>query len=409
MRLEIKKMNGTTFEWRRLNPRLPISFVIIFLILFIIATFETILTIVEGNKIFRKSISEIRTIRLKEHQPEGRFVVSPDIYYLETTDSLQKKMYWFELDERGFVTPSRIHENPDLEMVFLGGSTTECMFVNDKKRFPYLVGRMLEERSGKKINSYNGGVSGNHSLHSINILINKVLPMKPDIVLMCHNVNDLNILLYEGTYWNSNPTRSPIETIEIKEGEDAPTLIRRGKNIVRALIPHLYERMHVLKKQWMARGKKRTGDPEFDEFAHLRGKKITFDSEALLAEFTRNLKLFVDIVRDSGSIPVLITQANRFTDNPDPVILSNMQDLADMGIEYAPYKTIYDRFNQAIRDVGSEKGVLVIDLERAIPKESLYMYDTMHFNDVGSEKAAELITESLLPQVETINKKMAAQ
>ncbi len=381
----------------KFNPNIPIPLAVVILMAVVVFAVEIVLSIVEGNKVFRHSVSEIRTIRLKEHPPFGRFIVSPDVYYLETTDSLQRKMYLMEMDENGFIAPTTVHEYPDLKIFFLGGSTTECMFVTDKNRFPYKAGRLIEERTGKKVNAYNGGVSGNHSFHSLDILLHKILPMKPDAVCMLHNVNDLNILLYEGSYWNENPTRSLVDIIEIHQGEPAPTLIRRTKDIVRTFIPHLYRRMAIAKKQWRKRGKNQMGLPEFDEFAHLRGKKLVYNAEEIVRAFEHNLQMFVDIVREAEAVPVLITQANRFKDDPDPVVKLNLEELEDMGIGYREYKTLYDRFNQAIRDVGEKNDILTIDLARLIPQESQYMYDTMHFNEEGSLLAARHIADSLIP------------
>ena len=59
-------------------------------------------------------------------------------------------------------------------------------------------------------NSYNSGVSGNNTLHSIDILLNKAIPLEPDIVVLMQNINDLIILLFEGDFWNHNPYRGVI-------------------------------------------------------------------------------------------------------------------------------------------------------------------------------------------------------
>ncbi len=91
-------------------------------------------------------------------------------------------------------------------------------------RFPYLAGRLLEQQTHLKVNSYNAGRSGNNSLHSLNILLNKVVNLKPDIVVMMHNINDLAILMYEKTYWNTNPSRSPIQ-------EKLPTFKTVGQDL----------------------------------------------------------------------------------------------------------------------------------------------------------------------------------
>jgi len=92
----------------------------------------------------------------------------------------------------------------------LGGSTTECVYVDEDNRFPYLVGRLLERQTHLKVNSYNAGRSGNNTLHCINVLINKVVNLEPDIVVLMENINDLAILMYDKTYWNNNPSRSPL-------------------------------------------------------------------------------------------------------------------------------------------------------------------------------------------------------
>ena len=82
--------------------------------------------------------------------------------------------------------------------------------MDENNRFPYLAGHLLEEETQLKVNSYNAGHSGNNTLHCLNILLNKVVNLKPDIVVLMENINDLAILMYEKTYWNTNPSRSPL-------------------------------------------------------------------------------------------------------------------------------------------------------------------------------------------------------
>ena len=100
--------------------------------------------------------------------------------------------------------------HPDISLVFLGGSTTVCHYLDENLRFPYLTGVLLENKLGIKINSYNAGRSGNNSLHSIDILLNKILPINPQIVVMMHNINDVTTLVYERSYWNNNFSKSVI-------------------------------------------------------------------------------------------------------------------------------------------------------------------------------------------------------
>ncbi len=330
------------------------------------------------NKVHR-SFSE-RCIRLREHELNRYEFVMPDNEYMKNTDGLIQKKYLFRVDENGFIMPSRINKDPDLTIVFLGDSTIECLYVDEDNRFPYLVGRLIENRTGLKVNSYNSGVSGSNSFHSIIVLLTKVIPLKPNIVIICHNINDLNFLLYEKNYWGQNPTRSIIFT-----RSSLRDTLRKIKNF---MFPNLYRELanifhfNIVNKI-----------P--DEFAHIRGQKITINREQLLSEFRKNLQIFIDICRDRDTIPVLMTQENRFIDKPDPVVIALMKDMLNSSITYSAYKEIYNLFNQVIREKGEENNILVIDLAKKVPQDKRCIYDVVHFNNNGSRLAANIIVKEL--------------
>jgi len=95
-----------------------------------------------------------------------------------------------------------------------------------------------------------------------------------------------------------------------------------------------------------------------------------------------------------------MTQFNRYKANPDPKIKEAMRGFEkDSGISAQQFKEIYDQFNEAIRQVGVQNGVLVIDLARLIPQEAAFMYDVVHLNPAGSQLAARIISEKLLPRL----------
>ena len=324
--------------------------------------------------------SVVRNIRLKEHKPSTVIFAIPDDKYMSKVDSLKQKKFRFETDDDGYIYPSKIHEHPDKTIIFLGGSTTECLYVDEENRFPYLVGRLLE-KNGKKINSINSGVSGNHSMHSINIFLNKGLRLNPDIVVMMHNINDLNILLYENNYWNKNPSRSLI----VSKQEYAS-----AKNIIHKVIPNIYKKTQILKNKFF-----KQSNVQLDEFAHLRGKRLLIDKDKILGKFAKNLRVFINISKAYGVTPVLMTQANRFKDIPDRVIIDNWKLEKDFGITYKEYREIYLQMNQVIRQIGVSNSVMVIDLEKEVPQNNEYMYDPVHFNDNGSTYVAKIIANNL--------------
>jgi hypothetical protein len=148
------------------------------------------------------------------------------------------------------------------------------------------------------------------------------------------------------------------------------------------------------------------GKTKGDEFQGVRGQKITIDQDLLVREFSLNLQTFINICQARGITPVLMTQASRLTENPDPLIKKMMGSLeAGQGITYAAFKGAFDRLNQAIRDVGAKNQVLVIDLAREILPVKENICDVAHFNDRGSRVVAAQIAADLTPIITRLAKK----
>jgi lysophospholipase L1-like esterase len=212
-----------------------------------------------------------RFIALREYPVNKVIYDRPgmDIISNIAPNSIEHKHYKVSVDGNGFIGPSDIHENPDLKIVFLGGSTTECLYVDEFERFPYLTARLMEEKTNKKINSYNGGKSANESLHSINNLINKVLPLEPDYVVLMHNINDLVMLRLQGTY-----------------------------GYVGSLLSHVqsYKTLFTIYSYPF--------------------KEHNSSNQKMLDKFSQNLRMFVSISKINNIEPILMTQANRVFNDP---------------------------------------------------------------------------------------------
>ena len=380
--------NDTAGNWFQRHPKKTLVAVTLFFILVIIFGAEKILEVNNRRQgIVLEAEAERRYVRLKEFRPGARLLLAFPRNHLPYTDNVFTKQYRVEIDSNGFIAPSRKHDAPDKVIVFLGGSTTECMFVDQDQRFPYVTGRILEQETGARINSYNGGMSGSNSLNAIDILINKVIPLKPDVVVFMENINDLSTLLYEGTYWHEGKARSPLETLKKRQMVE--------KLLKEMFIPHLNFAYRNLKKTLSGK--------EDDEFAGARGKKLVIDQARMRHDFAANLRTIVCTCKAWGIVPVLMTQANRITDHPDPVVAAYIaRDGGGAGIGYPRFKALYDAFNDAIREVGRQNQVMVIDLAREVPADKSHLYDLVHFNDAGSQLAAQIIAarlkEVLAPQ-----------
>ena len=379
------KAPGNLFER---NPQKIIFLVVLGFLIIVTYAAEKVLEFRMRPQVYR--LGATRYVKLRELGPGYADVLEPTDLGLKLSDGLARKGYPVRVDDNGFIIPSKIHERPDLTIVFLGGSTTECLYMEEENRFPYVVGRLLEEKTGKKTNSYNGGKAGNNSLHAIDLLINKIIPLKPDVVVFMENINDLSVLLYQKTYWTVGNARSPII--------DKPATLKTvGKNLEEdfhllrdLLIPNLAREFRKISLRFR----------NLDEFQGSRGKQIQIDENYLVHEFSLNLQTLVSICQARNLTPVLMTQANRLTAQPDPFVRRVMQRLEqEQGISYADYKKIYDKFNAAIVAVGAKNHLTVIDLAGEVPPAKEFFVDLVHFNDHGSRYAAKIISERLAPLV----------
>ncbi|MCL4500525.1 MAG: SGNH/GDSL hydrolase family protein [Deltaproteobacteria bacterium] len=374
-----------TDSWFQRNPKKTLAGVVLIFLLVIVLGAERLLGFINHRRgIVLEAETERRYIKLREQRPGRQMRLKFPKNHLAFTDNVFTKTYKVDIDENGFIKPSRKYADPDLSMVFLGGSTTECMFMDELNRFPYLAGVLLEKETGKRINSYNGGLSGNNSLHAIDLLVNKVIPLHPRVVVFMENINDLSTLLYKKTYWNKNNVRAPMETLVKSK--------LAGKMLKEMLIPNLNEAWRNFTK---------TLSPhEEDEFAKAHKQRLTLDGAGMAREFAMNLQMLIDICRDRGITPVLMTQGNRITAKPDPVVAAYIgQYSQDTGVSYQDFKTVYDLFNDTIRQVGRKNGVMVIDLANEVPPDKEHLYDMVHFNDAGSKLAAKIIAAQLRPVI----------
>ena len=308
-----------------------------------------------------------RFIVLRERRPMFRGDRSPGDNVTVFSDSLEVRKYPLRVDDDGFIMPSKVHQEADLDIVFFGGSTTECMFVDEDRRFPSLFGRELEKRTGKTVNSYNGGNAGNNAFHSVLALQAKGLPIKPDAVVLMHNINDLTFLLLTNGYWAPHFYRG---IVQVKEYNAYKT--------------YLIE--HFMKAKTLKGGE--------DEFADYRGRRVDIDVPFMTGEFGKMLELFVFICRQNGITPVLMTQFNRLTDNPDKNVRAQMEWFEkSFSLPYTEYIRAYRALNETIRNVAASNNVPLVDLDRLVPKESRLMYDLVHLNGEGSVFVAGLLAD----------------
>ncbi|MBU4231173.1 MAG: SGNH/GDSL hydrolase family protein [Proteobacteria bacterium] len=383
-------------NWFNKNPIKTIVITVLVMLVLITYGAEKILQYKNQGIGFNYNLPH-RAITLREYRPLMKEWLEAGKEE-QNYDTLVTKKYLLRIDNDGFIVPSKKYNNPDMSIVFLGGSTTECRYVAEDHRFPYLAGVLLEQQTGIKINSYNAARSGNHSLHSLDILLNKVFPIKPDIVVMLHNMNDLVVLLYESSYWNPKSSKPIIFDINKEIDANFYKIIRDR------YIPNLAAAMHNFDKS--LRSLMKSGKKNNDEFAKMRGKHLTVDKSAMVDQFEMNLQSFIYLCKARNFIPVLMTMPSRFKEKPDQIILDTFNNVT---LDYFQFRELFDLFNKSILKKAHENNIMVIDLAKEIPQENEFMCDIVHYTDTGARKIADIISGRLKPVVNTLIKQHALQ
>ena len=118
-------------RWFRRHPKSALFLFTAALVLLMLLAFEFYLEVREPSHPPGKVPISNRYIRLKELKPLMDITDTPTDEYLSGTDSLVKRPYRFRCDQHAFIMPSMVHERADATIVFLGGSTTECIYVSE--------------------------------------------------------------------------------------------------------------------------------------------------------------------------------------------------------------------------------------------------------------------------------------
>jgi hypothetical protein len=333
-----------------------------------------------------KEVHKVEYIRRLNDALVDRNVYPEDSYTLNVI-KLRKDNYRLVTNRDGLILGPTQYENSDdiktCDILFMGGSTTECLFVSDSMRFPFRTAQLLSDQLKTKIVSLNAGRSGNNTFHAISNLLHTGLLYKPKVVVYMENINDLALLSKTGSYFNAPPTR----TLKKNYSTNRPTY---AEHLFQEYLPSLDRRFQSM----MLTLKKNSGKQEDtpDEFRGYRSGKVA--EEVIMQEFERSLKTMHAMCTANGIRLVMMTQFNRL-DSQNSKFLSDINKHSGINelIEWIP---TYIKMNQLIRDYCQRNGLDCIDLDKAIPRTDQFIYDQVHVNDAGSALASEEITRYFL-------------
>ncbi|MCG8510384.1 MAG: GDSL-type esterase/lipase family protein [Rhodospirillales bacterium] len=347
-------------------------------------------SLVEGDF----SLQPPRHLVVREWLPNTTFTFSPPQIRRDNPGGKVLDIYEIKTDRNGFIVPGRIHDDPDLTIAFVGGSTTECLYVQPQLRFPYLTGRILEQRHGIKVNTLNAGKSGNTTMHSSLQLIAKIIPEEPDIVVVMNNTNDGGVLGGQQTYWNQNTNYRIVKHVDRS--------VERGVRTVRdAIFPYAYRAIkrsiRKLRAIWQTAFTGfgvRTAHAEAPDHESTRRsvQRIGLSYQRAMTQFVRTA-LAWDIRPLVLTQPILNEGEWKPGNDARADYLGRARAKAELS--FTDFKNRHDYFNGIAVWVAEKHGAGHLDLADSREWTSRELYDGLHFTDAGAQYVAQYVASAI--------------
>jgi lysophospholipase L1-like esterase len=281
----------------------------------------------------------------------------------------------------------------------VGGSTTECLYLDQEEAWPRLLEHQLEA-GGRRVFVGNVGMGGRAS-RDHRLQLEKLLPQHPEIqaVIALMGINDL---------------QQRLERELRPSGPFGPSDYRHAFMVVPDvwLTPPgapAWSRTRIaglLRSFWTPPPPSSLVQDRAGRFYQgLRARRAAAPRQALLPdlssaldEYRANLEAMADFARARGVRLVFMTQ---------PVLWrARLPGTAEalLWFGWSGSGEYYDtdqlaeamaRYNGVVRDVCAERGLSCIDLADALPRSTSMFYDDCHFTERGARVTAALVAERL--------------
>lgn len=272
-----------------------------------------------------------------------------------------------------------------LTIVTIGGSTTECFYLSDGQTWPDLLGAKLS-RDFPKLWLNNAGLDGATTYRHIILLEDYVVKLKPKVALFLVGINDVGVgEIHDKPQGGFGGW--------LKKMTNQSEVYSLGLNLYRYFVARK-RGLHHEEVNLKAQGTLEV--PEAIQPETLRNYR-----EQYLPYYRARLETLIRDCRAHGIVPVFVTQPTLYGPGIDPVTGVDLEKIKlgenrDGALGYAEIEL----YNDALRRVGSQEKVKVIDLAREMPRNSAYYYDYLHYTEAGAAEVAGIIYRDLRPFLE---------
>jgi hypothetical protein len=342
-----------------------------------------------------------KSIRLKLYPKNYTTVATPPSTLMENSNhSIEQKPYRIMVDKyQSLSAPSRNIREDAIPIFFLGGSTTESVFVDEEFRWPILSVKYANNNFKENYLAFNYGAAGNHLLHSTTTLFAYGRTIKPRIVVIKNLVNDLFALSRYGDYLMTNHAT---KSFFIKENRPAPTLfyfILELKNfflpntweLIKISFPNFQNKVNYIVSQILENSKEVTNNTT---------PKLTLDFTTpngfnkIWEIYKHQMEELIALCNSNNIIPIVLIQG-LVTDISADYFYNDKKLIKEKdGIQLHQFIAAHIELNNLLILYLRKNNIKFVDLRDL--GTSQYMYDWMHYNRLGSIQVAKRVSKSII-------------
>ena len=301
-----------------------------------------------------------------------------------------------------------------LRILALGGSTTECLYLDDHETWPWLLQQRLNAGASRvKTWIGNAGRSGQHTRNHV-LQAKKMLEQYPDIdmLIMMIGINDLALRLQRDTGFLPLEQESP---------RYRRKLFYRSFAVIPPMVEELpfhrrlalWQRIRMVKKRLgrrhdFAEPETATGRGYVDRRqARANAANVRADLPDLsiaLDEYERNVRAIIEYADGLDVRVVLLTQPSIWRADLPPD-LAGLLWFGEVGESAEDAPTIYYSvdaltkgmaiYNRRLLEICVDTRALCIDVAAELSRDTSVFYDDAHFNEAGARQVAEMVAKGL--------------
>lgn len=298
----------------------------------------------------------------------------------------------FTTESHGFRFPRELtvpRPTGTLRIFCLGGSTTECTYLDDADAWPARFETLLREsRPGKTIEVINAGFSGMTSADHRAQLDDQIIPLQPTCIVLMAGIND---------HLRRNTVAANASGGWRRFAMDYSMTVRRAVPLWRALSGSTGAAgIHQF-------------DPQGETYRRLRNECAAIPIAAETAPFDAlpdpmpafegNVTAIFDRCKAVGIQLVLVTHPSIWSEHLSPADLDLLWMRSTIMVTGKQPPLSWhiremNHLNDWLRNFAATHGLPLVDADRLLPKSTDVFYDDCHLNVAGARRLADLLADA---------------